>query len=351
VAASRRTDHADLSELLFAHGYRFEFFQAVRLLQLAAPESVPVGEGDDPRREAIRFASDVSLAFAPSDIREVTRPTAEGPARLTVAFMGVATPASFGSLPTVYTEYVLSRLRERDTALRDFLDLFNHRLISLFYRAWAKYHFPIAYERGDDAGPGVFERALLSLLGLGAPTLWRDLPFDARLLLARASAFRRGRVSAVALTDLLEGYFGVPVAVEQFVPEWYVIGEEERSRLGRHAHQLGCDLTLGDRVQVAQARFRLRVGPLDWPAFQELLPAGGGFRSLVEMVRLGAGAELDFDLQLVLRPEAVPCLRLGVADEHGAPWLGWSTWLLTAQTRDAPAEVLIDAQAPRGAAA
>ncbi len=351
MAASRRTDHADLSELLFAHGYRFEFFQAVRLLQLGAPQCVPVGEGDDPRREPVRFASDVSLAFPPSDVKEVVRATDDAPARLTVAFMGVATPASFGSLPTLYAEYVLSRLREKDTALRDFFDLFNHRLVSLFYRAWAKYRFPIAYERGDDAAPGAFERALLSLLGLGSPTLWRDLPFDARGLLARASAFRRGRVSAVALADLLEGWFGVPVAVEQFVPEWYVIDEEERSRLGRHAHQLGQDLTLGERVQVAQSRFRLRLGPLDWPAFQSLLPTGPAFRPLVEMVRLGAGAELDFDLQLVLRPEAVPCLRLGVADERGAPWLGWSTWLLTERTREAPAEVLVDAQAPAGAAA
>jgi len=351
VAASRRTSHADLSELLFAHGYRFEFFQAVRLLQLGASAAVPVGEGDDPRRETVRFRSDVSLAFPPSDVRSVAAPTAEGPAQLTVAFMGVATPASFGSLPTPYVELLLTRLRERDTALRDFFDLFNHRLVSLFYRAWAKYRFPIAYERDDSDKPGVFERALLSLLGLGAPDTGHALPFDARALLARASAFRRGRVTAVGLADLLESYFGVPVAVEQFVPEWYVIGEQERSRLGRYANQLGCDLTLGGRVQVAQARFRLRLGPLDWPAFQELLPTGQAFRPLVEMVRLGAGAEHDFDLQLVLRPEAVPGLRLGVADAHGAPWLGWSTWLQPARTREASAEILIDAQAPASAVA
>jgi type VI secretion system protein ImpH len=98
---------------------------------------------------------------------------------------------------------------------------------------------------------------------------------------------------------------------------------------------------------VGQSRFRVRLGPLDWEEFRDLLPAGTAFTPLVELVRLATGPEFDCDVQLVLRAEAVPPLRLGVADERGAPYLGWSTWLQrTGRMRDA-ADVIIDAEAAR----
>jgi type VI secretion system protein ImpH len=346
MAAAGGADHPGLGAILLEEGARFDFYQAVRLLQRGRPDAAPVGEGDDPRREAVRFASEVALTFPPSEIREITPPPAErpdAPARMTVRFMGVATPASFGSLPVPYAELVLSRLRDRDAALRDFLDLFNHRLVSLLYRAWEKHRFAIAYER---ARPSVFERALLALIGMGIPGARGRLPCPDRALLARPWAFRRGRVSAAALRDLLEDYFGAPVEIAQFVPGWFVVEEEERSRLGARACELGVNLTLGEHVQVAQSRFRIKVGPLGWDAFQDCLPPGTAFRPLVELVRLAAGPEFDFDVQLALRADSVPRLRLGVADAEGAPWLGWSTWLAAEERPgDQAAEVIIDATA------
>ena len=51
-------------------------------------------------------------------------------------------------------------------------------------------------------------------------------------------------------------------------------------------------------------------------------------------MRLYAGAELDIDLQIVLRAEAVPECQL-VEDLPGAR-LGWNTWLTSQQpARDA----------------
>ncbi len=351
MAPAGGTSHPGLSEILFAEGSRFDFYQAVRLLQRERSQAAPVGCGDDPRREAVRFSADVSLVFPPSDLKGIEPPGREGdPARMTVRFMGVASPASFGSLPVPYAELVLSRLRERDAALRDFLDLFNHRLVSLLYRAWEKHRFAVAYERAGRE-PGLFERALLALIGIGTPAAHGRLPCDDRALLARPWAFRRGRVTAAALVELLESYFGAPVEVLQFVPGWFVVEEEERSRLGARACELGVNLTLGARVQVAQSRFRVRIGPLDWPAFQDCLPPGTAFAPLVELVRLAAGPEFDFDVQLALRAESVPRLRLGVADAEGAPWLGWSTWLAAEERRGGAAEVIVDAQARSEAAA
>ena len=94
---------------------------------------------------------------------------------MTVSFFGVATPASYGSLPTRYAELILERPRSKNRALRDFLDLFNHRLVSLFYRAWEKHRFPVRV-RAVGPAPALFERALFALMGLGTDGLRGRLP-------------------------------------------------------------------------------------------------------------------------------------------------------------------------------
>ncbi len=310
---------------VMAEGWRYSFYQAVRLLQLGAPGRAPVGTGDDPARETLRFTSRVSLAFAPSDVHEVRE--VDGRPEVSVAFMGVATPASYGSLPMPYSELVLDRDRDRDPALRDFLDRFNHRLISLFYRAWEKCHFPVVYERTRPGDHSLFERMVLGLMGMGSPALQGQLDLDDRALLSRAYAVRARGVSALGLADLVADYFGVPAAVDQFVPAWYAVEDEELCRLGRTSCRLGEDACLGARVRIAQSRFRVRLGPLDWPRTADFLPAGQGWPALSELCALAGGPQFDFEFRLQLAPGAVPPLRLGVSDEQGTPWLGWSTWL------------------------
>jgi type VI secretion system protein ImpH len=243
-----------------------------------------------------------------------------------------------------YAELILDRRRERDFVLHDFLDLFNHRLISLFYRAWEKYRYPLVYERTRAEQVNLFERAGFSVLGLGQPGLRAKLPYDARALLARAHVFRIGGTSALGLADLVTSYFGVTAAVQQFVPGWYVVDEEQCSRLGRQACELGVSLSLGSRVQVCQSRFRICLGPLSWDDFRAFLPQGDGFRVLAEIVRLATGPEYDFDFQLRLNADDVPPLRLGIVDEQGAPWLGWSTWLYRADRGQDVDEVVINGE-------
>jgi type VI secretion system protein ImpH len=327
---------------VLAEGWRYTFFQAVRLLQLDARERVPVGTGDDPSREAVRFTSRVSLAFPAGDLYDVQEVADQ--ARVTVAFMGVATPASFGSLPMPYSELVLAQQRDKQPALRDFFDLFNHRLVSLFYRAWEKSRFPIVYERTSGGQRSLFERALLSLMGLGSPTLHNRLAVDDRALLARAYAVGARGISALALAELVRDYFRVPARIEQFVPAWYQIESSELCRLGQQSCHLGEDVCLGTRARMAQSRFRVRLGPLTWPALAGFLPNGDAYRALVEICTLTTGPQFDFEFQLQLAPGHTPPLRLGVADEKGVPWLGWSTWLRGDPGEAMPAEVTIDGE-------
>jgi type VI secretion system protein ImpH len=349
MGATSRRNSPGLKRLLDEEGYRFEFFQAVRLLQRERLEDAPVGTGDDPARESIRFASQVSMAFAPSDVTRITLGEEDGdPAEMSISFLGAASPASYGSLPLPYAELVMGLERDKNPVLRQFLDLFNHRIISLFYRAWEKYRYALTYERDSRRGPGVFERAVFALMGMGTEAQRGRMACDDRALLARAYAVRGRAVSAQGLAELVRSYFRVPITVRQFVSCWYPIEKSERCQLGVNSCRLGQDISLGSRVHLAQSRFRLRLGPMDWDRFRDFLPTGQAFRPLVEMTGLAAGPEFDFDCQLVLNADSAPGIRLGPSDGSAAgqdgAQLGWSTWLHTEPLAENPADVIIDGE-------
>jgi type VI secretion system protein ImpH len=314
--------------MLFTQGYRFDFFQAVRLLEWLSPTRRPVGQHASPGDEVVRFRAHLALSFPPSAIHTVT-PAAEGPAQMTVTFMGLTGPQ--GVLPRHYTELLLARVHQRDQTLRDFLDLFNHRMIAFFYRAWEKYHFPVGYERdtlrlqGEDR----FSSHLFALIGLGTPGLRQRLEVQDAALLGYTGLLAQRPRSASALAGLLHEYFGVPVEVIQCVGQWLPLAEETRTRLGptdEVNNALGVNAVAGDHVWDPQANFRLRLGPLTLAEFQQFLPAGSAFRPLVQLSRFFAGQECDFDVQLVLNRAEAPCCRLGEPGAE-APRLGWSAWL------------------------
>lgn len=328
MAAARRTADACLGDQLLAEPGRWDFFQAVRLWQQAAGDRIAVGEGDDPEREALRFRTTTTFAFPTCEIDAFALdPQRPGRAELRVHFMGVATPASFGSLPVPYAEDVALADRDGLTALHEFLDLFNHRFIALFWRAWQKHHAAVAYERTAGGEPALFETALRSFLGLATPGARDQVPLSDGLMLGRPGLLQPGRTSACSLVELIRQIFGVTARVEQFVARWFAIEPEDRSRLGRCACRLGDDLTLGDQVPLAQSRFRLVLGPLAWDAFSEFLPQGGAHAVLHDLVRLAVGPELTYDIQLDLDAAVTPPLHCGAAAAAAPPRLGWTTWL------------------------
>lgn len=333
MAAQGRGADPPLEDTLYAEGYRFDFFQAVRLLERLYPVRRPVGHDATPSEEVVRFRSHLSLSFPPSEIYEIAPPLdGKGPAHMNVAFMGLTGP--LGVLPRHYTEMLLSRARQKDTALRDFLDLFNHRLISFFYRAWEKYHFTVSFERAVSRQEGIdrFSQYLFDLIGMGTQGLRGRLEVEDETLLFYTGLLAQHPRSANALMGLLTDYFMVPVDVTQCIGEWLSLPEGNRSRLGpRQANNaLGLNAVAGSRVWDQQAKFKLRLGPLTYAEFCQFLPSGEAFRQLVGMTRFYAGQEFDFDVQLILRATEVPGCRLGETGEL-APRLGWSTWLKTGE--------------------
>jgi type VI secretion system protein ImpH len=306
-------------------GFEFAFFQTVRLITALSSKRQPVGLWTRPKEEAIRFHTAQSVSFPATEVHSIEKDL-EDKFHLTVNFLGLT--GFKGLLPVHYTELALDHSGNR--ALVDFLDLFNHRLISLFYRAWEKHHFAIGYEiaerRGSQEDP--FTSYLFNLIGLGSDSLRRRLPVNDRTILPYAGLILQRPHSAVALESMLRDYFGVPVEVRGFQGKWHPLQKKDLCWLDPEGsyNQLGRGAIAGDEVWVQQAKFMVSVGPLSLEQFRDFLPNGTRFQEAAGLIRFFTDRALDFDLQPILKAEEVPLCQTG-SHARSSPRLGWSTWL------------------------
>jgi type VI secretion system protein ImpH len=341
AGTGRRADTA-LSERLLTEAHRFGFFQAVRLLQAFASRRVRVGEAGPIGHETVRFAAEPSLAFPASEVLDITDEPAGGPARMVVRFMGLTGPQ--GTLPTHYTELLVERLRRKDSALVDFLDLFNHRLVSLFFRAWEKYrpHLRVTPEARDELSIGLF-----SFFGLGTAGLRGRLAVRDRSLLFYAGLLAQRPRSAVGLQALVGDYFGgIPARIDQFVGQWLWLDPESLTKLVPFGgnNRLGVDAVLGERVWHTQSKFRVRLGPMTYARLCTFLPSGAASREVLDLTRFYVGLDLDFEFQLALRADEVVSTQLGSTGPE-ATRLGWSSWLCARRHERDADDVVFTAQA------
>lgn len=346
--ASRKTarqlarDRVALERELSAHGTGFEFVQATRLLMRLYPEKASIGGWDDPSREVVRYSVPPSLAFPPSEIAKLELPTmpadaGEKPktaaqaaaaasasptsqARMSVRFLGVTGPQ--GVLPHVYTAHAASRARARDTAFRDFLDMFHHRVLSLFYRAWERHHPMVSAERGAEDR---LRAHLLDFVGAGTAGVRAQSVVGADTLAYYAGLLALRTRPAIGLAQLIADHFRVPTTVEQFVGEWQPLRHGGQCALGDDGFdgQLGAAV-IGDAVYDPLAKVRLRLGPLTRAQFDAFLPGGVSHESLRQLARLYADDQVGVEAQLVLRRDEIPGATLGTP---GSPALGFGSWL------------------------
>lgn len=316
----------------------FDFFQAVRLLEQLRPDRAPVGEFADPGAEVVRFATPSSVSFPAAEIQSLDGGAGDAPAAMVVNFLGLLGPQ--GALPLDYSLYAARRERAGDHALKDFVGLFEHRLISLFYRAWTKSHATrgssAAEPTGDDGAPrddDWLTHQLLSIVGMSTPGLRGRQPMSDEALLYYAGLLSVPSRPAAALEQMVSDYFDVPCEVEQFVGAWYPLQTSAQTALGDEDGGLGTGAVAGNEIWDQQGRVRLRIGPLTRRRYEEFLPGGASYTSLRALTRFFGNDQFDFEIQLVLaRDEAPPC-QLD-ADATPLP-LGWTTWLHTSPlTRD-----------------
>ncbi len=313
-------DPVELDALLERQAARMDFFHVLRLIENAHPQLPRIGASLRPRDDAVRFGQDPALVFHATALGQFTRASGEARARLAVNFFGLL--GANGPLPIHLTEYVRDRLRHGgDATMLAFLDVFHHRMLSLFYRARASAEPAISLDRADGDRFSVF---VGSLFGIGAPALRErdDIGDFAKLHFAGLLAGRTRPASGLA--TILREYFQLPLHIEQFVGHWMALPAEIQSRIGAggDGNRLGASLVLGRKVWDCQHKIRVVIGPLGYDDYRRFMPGGDSLKRLRDWIRIYAGLALDWDVRLILKKEDVPPLALG-----GATRVGWSTWL------------------------
>jgi type VI secretion system protein ImpH len=320
-------DGPDLSlEQLAASPERFDFFAALRLWEATHPDRPRLGEGRRAGDEPIRLGQPPHLAFPPAQLAGFVPAPGQGrPPRLQAYLFGLFGPQ--GPLPLHLTVHARDRLRRhQDATFADFCDVFHHRMLAFFYRAWANARPTVEQDR---PGQDRFARRLGALAGLATPAFHGRHALPDRFVLHAAGLFVMESRPAEMLARLVAGFFKVPVRVEEFVGAWLEVPGADRARLG--GARLARDAVLGTHRFERGQRFRLELGPLTLAQFLRLLPCGDALRHLRALTHLAAGPELDWDARLVLRREEVPAARL-----DGATRLAWTSWLWTGhRARDA----------------
>lgn len=316
---------------LYRDASRFTFLQAVRLLEelesRRRPRRKGPGETGHHEDELVLFRHKVRLDSPPTDVEALAHDEPSQRPVMTTNVIGLA--GVLGPLPLNVTEQLFAEARHGRRAFADFLDIFNHRLISLLYRARRKYRPALDSNTPAD---GRVARVLASILGLGTRSLRGRVLGDGskdHALLTYAGLFAERYRSPAGLERILSDYFGVPAALETFKGHWDALEPEDRTAIGSvrgRNHTLGATALVGKRVWNPAARFEVRLGPLDLTRFRAFLPpANDAWPRLVALVRFYARDELDFDARLVLRREQIPSLHLRA--RGGDAYLGWTTWL------------------------
>ena len=344
----READALAFFEALADAPYRFDFYQTLHRLECLYRDQPRWGMALRPADERIRLGQDPDLSFAPAPLASFDRGQEGRPPRLQVRLFGLLGPN--GPMPLHFTEYVRERLRNAgDPTLSRFLDIFHHRFLALFYRAWAQAQPHVSRDRPDSDRFAVY---IGSFIGLAPPAFRRrDRVPDVAKLFHVGTLIRQVRNSD-GLAAILQQFFKVPARIDEFVGHWMRLGPGEITRLGRPGASLGRGAVVGSRVWDRQHKFRVRLGPLTLDEYERFLPPKPRVRSrsapAADVARAGAGAlgelvdwvrlydcfERDWDLRLRLKRADVPRLTLGRGGR-----LGWTTWL-GLRTTDADAEDL-----------
>ncbi|WP_162894647.1 type VI secretion system baseplate subunit TssG [Rhizobium terrae] len=300
---------AHLSQL--AH---FRFHQLVALMELRRGDALPVGSLGDPAREYLRFRAARSLSFGPSDVRAVAYDPTADLLDIRVNFFGLYGPAS--PLPAAFTE----RIIEADTVpspVEDFLDLFNHRLISLLHVIWRKYRYYLRYETG---GADPLSKRFLALCGFPIEDRDRIGEISRSALLPHLGLISLFSNSSEVVGATLSNFFAIPCRIEEFIPRKVAIGEESRLALGRANNVLAEDAILGFELDDDFGKFRIRAGRASFAVLEPFLPHGDKHRQFCELLVMATREPLEWELQFAFDAETIPMARLGECR------LGWTSW-------------------------
>ncbi|MCI4678270.1 type VI secretion system baseplate subunit TssG [Rhodoblastus acidophilus] len=313
--------------------WRFDFFDTLRRLErqfgrpieadpgrsddrAARPALPRIGDAASRREEYVLLGQDPYFDFPASNLSSFVEKS-DCKYAILVKFLGLLGPN--GALPLATTEEAWRWMLARDDAFPRFLDIFNHRFLQLFFRAWADARPAAQHDRPAEDR---FIAYVGSAIGLGSPIFaGLDTIADSGKL-GIAGLIGSKVKSASRLRGAIRALFKTAAEIEQFVGTRLELAPEDRTRLGAALCGLGVDTMIGGVFYSVQDKIRVRLFVADMEDYARFLPEGRLCEPLVDLVYFMFGDEIDWDVELSIPAHAAPPMRLGVATR-----LGWTSWL------------------------
>jgi type VI secretion system protein ImpH len=345
-----------VKDALLTKPYEFEFAQAVHLLNSLFPAKQSA-HTEFNLRTHFYFKSRVYVAAPPSDLSSIFLPpnllkksktreplaplwyypprrtllanfsdvkhpcvhSSQGaPIQVQVNFIGLA--GIQGSLPLPYTEMLLKRIRQRDFVLRDFLDIFNNRFTSIFYRVLEKKHPTLSYASPAQSTHG---QILTSLMGMRFAGPFFNI---SNSFLCYAVFYWRKPRTALGLETLLSRFFGHSVQVVQCMGLWRPISDGDLTYLKKRQSTLGKTMTLGKRAWCQDAGLRVVMTLPNPSILLTFLPGSLHYRTLRQIISFYVGVR--YMHKICFRLKRLPQCVLGRKTNFPIR-LGWTSWLCT----------------------
>ncbi|MBJ7554749.1 type VI secretion system baseplate subunit TssG [Marinomonas spartinae] len=278
---------------LSANASQLDFYKAIYLIEKQLDKGQmayrKVGYDCDPKNELVRFSSTQKFGFpgtSISRIEPVGDPNGFERVNVDISFMGLT--GSSGVMPQFYSELVLLRMKYKDTAMRDFYDMFNHRLISLYYRSWKKYKHSL--NLSNNVSHQDAHTKILSLLSGGNSN--HNLFFS--------GLFFRKIKNVSDLKNILTSYLRCEVKIEQLVGKWQHLKPSEQTRLasqtlfeGQYA-RLGVNAFIGSRMWDISTLINIHIFPHNSHQLKNLFPNGESYKFACKIIRDYVGNSVQF---------------------------------------------------------
>jgi type VI secretion system protein ImpH len=301
---------------LEAEPWRFDYFAVLRQLERMFQDRPRIGDSASRRDEFIQLGQDPFMDFPASNLARVEQGDNK-PLKVFVRYLGLLGPQ--GALPLATTEETYHYMLERDEAFPRFLDIFNHRFIQLFFRAWADSRPIVQHDRPD---ADRFVAYIGSAIGVGSKPFQNldSVPDTAKL--GFAGLLGAQAKSASRLAGAVCGLFNVKAEVEEFIGTRLMIEAAEWTILGKRYNMLGEDALLGRTIFSVQDKIRVRIFTKNLAQYIRFLPTGDLCEPLADLVFLYNGEQLDWDAELAIPAGAAEPIRIGKFGQ-----LGWTTWM------------------------
>lgn len=298
-----------------------DFYFLLRLIETLRNDLPRIGFAKTPDKEAVRLGQKPYLHFPSTSIASITggKGVNQDSVLILVYFLGML--GTNGPMPLDVTSYIYQRaIHEYDASSSRFLDIINHRIISLYYRAFAQNEIAISFDRKDDP----IRELIKSLTGqitrknsvLPAYTIESLSPF----LSCRAR-------SKDGLVCMLQNFFNLPIKVNDFKEKVQTIPKDLRLKLSDSNNAiLGVSTQLGAHYYSRTKSISIEIGPMSFTDSFEFMPKRKMFLQLCELVNLYIKKILEIDLVIKIKANTIEKTKL-----NGFFALGQSVHLLTHQ--------------------